>query len=219
MVRISLEGNIAAGKTTVFETLEKEFKDSHFFREPVREWGDLLALYYDDRASWALPLSLKILLTFRQSISCSDAFIERSPLTCKNVFTNMLAKDSTLSPRAWDLFNEYYEVLGWSPDVMIYIDTPAALCLERVQKRGVTYETNSIDIHYIRRIEFHYETMLKSLEGSGIKIVRVDGSQSPEEVAKCVVEISRRVRGDPIPPPPPPPPPPAPRANVSSALE
>jgi len=216
MVRISLEGNIAAGKTTVFETLEKEFGDSNFFREPVREWGDLLELYYDDRATWVLPLSLKILLTFRNSIDHSDAFIERSPLTCRHVFTNMLFKDGTLSQRGWDLFNEFYDILGWSPELMIYIDTPAALCLERVQERGVTYEKNAIDIQYLRRIEFHYETMLKSLEGSNIVIARVDGSQSPEEVAKRVAEIARKFRTarTPIAPPPPPPPPPPPRSTI-----
>jgi deoxyadenosine/deoxycytidine kinase len=202
MVRISIEGNIAAGKTTVFESLEKEFPDSNFFREPVRQWGELLELYYEDREAWALPLNLKILLSFRESIKYDDAFIERSPVTCKNVFTQMLYKDETLSPRNWELFSEFYDVIGWSPDVMIYIDTPAAVCLERVHKRGTVYETASVDIQYLRRVEFHYETMIKKLEldGSPIKVVRVDGSVSPHELAKRVVDIARRMRGEAIKP-------------------
>ena len=67
-MRVILEGNIGSGKTTVTEALRAAYPDAHIHAEAVHEWRDLLELFYTDPAAWALPLSLRVLLshhTFR----------------------------------------------------------------------------------------------------------------------------------------------------------
>lgn len=190
-MRISIEGNIAAGKTTVFQALEDSFPSAHCFREPVRDWADLLDLYYKDPKTWALPFSLKVLLSFRESNASPFCFVERSPLACKSVFTQLLFDDGTLTQPQFELFKEFSDVLGWVPDAIIFIDTPAATCLERMHARGRPCEAD-IDFQYLRRLEYQYEIMLKN---AGVTVVRVDGTLPPAQLAAQIVREAAALAG------------------------
>lgn len=199
-MRIAIDGNIAAGKTSVFEELEKVFTNIPVEREPVGMWTDLLDLFYKDPQTWSLALNLKILKTFHdvfcRNIEEDDMIIERSPLSTRHIFAQLQYNDGTIDKHQWDLFKEYYDILGWSPDAMVFIDTPAAKCLERVEKRGRRCEVcpgggagsagGYLDLEYLKRIEFQYSNLLKNVPG-GMPIVVVDGTQSPEKVAVDVV--------------------------------
>lgn len=191
-MKIAICGSIGAGKSEAFTALQKEFPRSDFFLEPLQEWDDLLDLYYADRKTWALPLSLKVLLSFKTAGACTrPCFVERSPMCCKNVFTKMLHAEGVLSQPAWDVFEDYWNVLGWKPDAVIFIDTPAAICLERTEARGRKGE-EAIDIQYLRRVEYYYEKMLKEMEGEmEIRVIRVNGIAQKKVVASDVVRAAR----------------------------
>lgn len=184
-MRISIEGLIATGKSDAIDAIRDAFPDVHTFPEPVDEWGELLDLYYADKSTWCLPFSLKVLLSFRRSNGPSDCIVERSPLSCKAVFTQMLMDDGVMNQRQFDVFKEYCDVIGWTPDAIIYIDTPAATCLQRVEQRARPCE-QTIDLQFLRRLEFAYETMLKQ-ESHGIRIIRIDGTKPKDQVAADVV--------------------------------
>lgn len=187
-MRISIEGSIGSGKSSALHTLREALDDIPVYTEPVEEWNDLLNLYYADKSLWCLPFSLKVLLSFRRAIP-GIAFIERSPMSCKNVFTQMLVDDGIMNPRQFEVFKEYHDLIGWTPDAIIYIDTPAALCLERVERRGRPCE-KAIDLQFLRRLEYAYETMLKH-DTHGIRVIRIDGTKSQAEVAEDVVQAAR----------------------------
>jgi len=181
-MRISIDGGIGAGKTTVFETLARRFPEIGMFTEPVRQWEDLLALYYKDPATWSLPLNIKVLLSFRESVGTHTCVVERSPMSCLHVFAKIARDDGVMNAPQWDLFKEIHEVLGWKPDAVVFIDTPVAACLDRIEARGRACESE-IDIQYVRRIEYQYAVMLKEC---GVPVVRVNGAQSPAKVAAAV---------------------------------
>jgi len=185
-MRISIEGSIASGKTEALRTLRETFPSIPCFTEPLDEWGDLLDLYYKDKVTWCLPFSLKVLLSFRKSNGAPISFVERSPLSCKSVFTQMLVDDGIMNQRQFDVFKQYHEIIGWLPDAIIYIDTPAASCLERMEQRGRACE-GEIDLQFLRRLEFAYESMLKQ-ETHGIRVIRIDGTKPKSEVAAGVVQ-------------------------------
>ena len=187
-MRISIEGSIGTGKSSALHALREAFPETHVHPEPVEEWGELLDLYYTDKALWCLPFSLKVLLSFRHATS-DVSFIERSPLSCKNVFTQMLVDDGIMNRRQFDVFKEYHDLIGWVPDAIIYIDTPAATCLERVEARGRGCEKN-VDLQFLRRLEYAYETMLKH-DTHGIRVIRIDGTKSKDAVAEDIVHAAR----------------------------
>jgi deoxyadenosine/deoxycytidine kinase len=189
-MRISIDGSIGTGKSSVLASLREAFPTASVYTEPIDEWGELLNLYYSNKALWSLPFSLKVLLSFRRANSPDGVtFIERSPLSCKNVLTQMLADDGTMNQRQFDVFKEYYELIGWTPDAIIFIDTPAATCLERIEARNRECE-KTIDLQFLRRLEYSYENMLKH-DAQGIRVVRVDGTKPMQEVAKDIITAAR----------------------------
>jgi deoxyadenosine/deoxycytidine kinase len=187
-MRIALEGNIGSGKSTVIEALSAKYPNVPMIPEPIEKWGDLLDLFYANPGTWALPFSLKVLLTFREAGTYQTCVSERCPLSCRHVFTHMLANDGTLSQNSYDIFKEFYDILAWTPDVIVYIDTPIATCLERITQRGRESEVQGIDIHYLRRIQFSYETMLKFI-GKDITVIRINGDRCAEDILAEVESV------------------------------
>lgn len=188
-MRVAIEGLIGSGKSEALRALCEEFPSIPCFQEPVDEWGELLDLYYEDKSTWCLPFSLKVLQSFRRSNGCPISFVERSPLSCKSVFTTMLLNEGIMNQQQYDVFSSYHDIIGWVPNAIIYIDTPAATCLKRIETRGRKCE-EGIDLQFMRRLEFAYETMLKQDDVRSIPVIRIDGTKRASEVAMDVIRAA-----------------------------
>lgn len=205
-MRVCVEGNIGCGKSTALEALAARRPDLAVFQEPLHEWGEMLDLYYADQARWALPFSLTVLLSFVEPgrHAAGPCVVERSPLACRHVFSQLQFNDGKLTQDQWDLFKDYYDVFGWKPDVLVYVQTPADECHRRIEARGRPAEA-ALDLQYLKRLEFQYETMLRYAD---VPVVRVDGAAPPDAVAaaiEAVVDqaVARATATATRPPPPP----------------
>ena len=190
-MRVIIEGNIGCGKTTVLQALAGAFPHAHVVPEPVEQWSEELELFRRDPDVWALPFSLRVLLAHQKNARHgttpdSLALFERSPLSTRHVFTQLLFNDGTMPAHHWNLFREYYDVLGWEPgehDVILFIDTPVNKCLERIQARG-SIDDQRLDVHALRRIEFQYHTLLKFCAAT---VLTVSGEAPRDRVAADAV--------------------------------
>lgn len=187
-MRISVDGNIGSGKSVALAALAAAFPLVPCFPEPVDEWADLLKMYYASPSEWALAFALKVLLSFRKPAQVATCLVERSPLASRHVFSQLLYNEGVLACHEWDLFKEYHDVLAWKPDVILFIDTPAEVCMHRVRKRGRGGE-ETIDLDYLRRVEFQYATMLRY---SQVPVVRIDGTLPMDQVHAAVVQETAR---------------------------
>jgi transposase InsO family protein len=70
------------------------------------------------------------------------------------------------------------------PHIIIYIDVPAEVCLQRIKNRGVPYE-QKVDLIYLTKLEERYKQMLSDFKGPHEVI---DGLQSREKVLQQVME-------------------------------
>jgi deoxyadenosine/deoxycytidine kinase len=186
-MRIAVEGNIGAGKSTVLEALGG--LGVPVVQEPLDDWGELLDAFYASPSEWGLAFSLKVLAGFDDAHQHETCIVERCPLSCRHVFTQMLFNDGHLTQEEWDLFKDYADTLGWAPDVIVYIDTPAHVCLERVRSRARPCEA-SVDLTYMRRLEFQYDTLLKYCQ---VPVVRLDGLLPPADLAKAATDAARKL--------------------------
>ncbi len=185
-MRIAIEGNIGAGKSTVL----RAFAGERVFAEPVDAWGSLLDRFYASPAEWGLAFSLRVLSSFDEPHTHERCIVERCPLSCRHVFAQLLFNDGHLTQGEWDLFKDYFDVLGWAPDAMVYIDTPAHVCLERTRERGRPSEAG-LDLQHLRRLEFQYDTLLKY---SNVPVVRLDGTLPPDELARAALDAVAALR-------------------------
>lgn len=187
-MRVCVEGNIGCGKSTALALLAHGRPDVRVFPEPVEEWKSMLGKFYDDPATWALPFSLKVLLSFHApgKVPTDDkVLVERSPMSCRHVFSQLMFNEGKMSQDQWDIFKEYCDILSWTPDAIVYVHVPADVCHRRMLDRGRP-EERDVGLAYLKRLEFQYETMLRYAD---VPVVRVDGTLPPEAVAARIADV------------------------------
>ena len=153
--------------------------------EPLDDLEPYLRAFDGDKTKYAFALQLKALLTFCDPPNEGVTVYERSPLATRYVFGHVLRNEGHFSQYTWDLFKGYHDALSWTPDLIIYVDTPPAVCLERARTRGRDYEKN-MHLDYLENIAHQYEHMMKTFENE-TRIV--DGTRPLPEVIKEVRDI------------------------------
>lgn len=180
---ISIDGNIGSGKSSALAAIA----DAHAtFAEPVAEWS-LLESFYGDRDAFALPFQLEVLESYAGVPgTCPPGGLlvtERSPLTCRDVFGKLLVNDGALTPAQWDVYNRWYDRLGWTPDGIVFIDTPPATCLERIAERGRPSEVTGVDLEYLERLDRAHKVLAAH---AGVRVEIVDGTRPCADVEAAV---------------------------------
>lgn len=122
---ISLDGNIGAGKSTLLEEIRKACPDYECVVEPVGEWTSLcntdgkslLQMFYEDKKRWAYTFQNCAILTrikaLREAIRDAKKKIiitERSVLTDRYVFAEMLRDSGDLNGLEWTLYTKWYDL-------------------------------------------------------------------------------------------------------------
>ena len=207
-MKIVIDGNIGCGKTTVIQRLNDEFRIP-IFLEPLHKWHEYLTEFYKDPKKWAFPFNLEVLMTFNQWIGNGfPAIYERSPLSCRYVFTEQNFESGHVHPLELNIFSKLYKKLSWSPDVLIYINTDPNVCYERMQTRARDCESH-VSLDYLTNIHNKYTNLVACCDPAaripfrsvsapiGIrfnvpKLHIIDGNKDKEEVYQ---EIAAIVRG------------------------
>lgn len=189
-MKISIEGNIGSGKSTVITRLCKE-KRIPVFLEPVDEWKDWLTLFYADPARWGLAFNLHVLMTFNQWKNNDFlAVYERSPLSNRHVFTELGYEQGRLNKLELNLFESLYNKLAWKPDVVIYIKTEPEVSMERMKTRARDCEC-AVPLEYLQSIHHKHEELFKFKRTENVYIV--DGNRSQDDVYNDVATILQRI--------------------------
>lgn len=155
-MRICIEGNIGSGKSSLLEALVRE--GFVVYPEPVHEWQTWLEHFYADRKRWAMGLQMKVLASFVRLPK--DGIIERSPLSNRHVFAQMLYNQGDMTEKEWNVFRQYHDLVAWQPDAIVYIKASPEVCLERLRKRARPGE-GPIDLEYLKKVDFHYNNLVR----------------------------------------------------------
>ncbi len=184
-MKISIDGNIGCGKSSLLSKLCQETRFPVFL-EPVNDWNELLTLFYEDPVRWGLSLNTKILLSFYKFKNNDfDSLYERSPISNRYIFCELQHEQGKMNELEFNLFNEIYKQLYWTPDLIIYIRTTPEVSMERMKKRNRDCE-NNVSFEYVQAIHEKYENLVNSNKYN-IKII--DGNQSPEKVYDDALKI------------------------------
>ena len=151
---VSLDGNIGAGKSTLLQKLGTAFPYIKVVPEPVDTWTrlknmdgrNLLELFYEDKRRWAYTFQNAAILSRLKMIkeAVNNALpgqiiiTERSVLTDRFVFAQMLKDKGEIDPLEWDLYEMWYNTFASELPMagIIYITTGVATSSERIKKRG-----------------------------------------------------------------------------------
>lgn len=171
---ISLDGNIGAGKSTLLEAIRQRMPSVTVIPEPVADWltlknaegESLLSLFYKDTRRWAYTFqncailtrmleTQKILNTWKSEEGKLPVIItERSVLTDRYVFAEMLHKQGKMDDLEWSLYLKWYDNYAATLPIkgIIHLTTSALVSRERIGIRGRAGE-ESIPIEYLNDLE------------------------------------------------------------------
>ena len=173
---ISLDGNVGAGKSFLLDQIAKAFPDVEVVQEPVGEWmrlknaegKSLLELFYEDKRRWAYTFQncaiLTRLRTIKEALATTKKRVivtERSVLTDRFVFAEMLLESGDIDSLEWELymnwFNTFTKDLPMSG--VIYLTTGVGTSAERIVRRGRHGEEH-IPLDYLLALDTQHHKWL-----------------------------------------------------------
>jgi deoxyadenosine/deoxycytidine kinase len=173
-MRIVIDGNIGSGKTTQLDLLEKIGHTVH--REAIDDWP--LDEFYKDPSRWAFLLHASILLS-NQPKGTGIQFIERSILSSRWVFWEVLKKDGKITRNEDKIYSKLFNKHSWHPDVFIYLAKSPEKCYEHIQKRTQPGD-QAITLQYLKDLDIEYMRLVEGIPGC--KVLVVDAERPAEEI-------------------------------------
>jgi deoxyadenosine/deoxycytidine kinase len=212
---ISLDGNIGAGKSTFLAEIRKRIHDIHVVDEPVGQWTalknaegkNLLELFYEDKKRWAYTFQNCAILTrlknIQDAVENLDKTVkgpqviitERSVLTDKHVFAEMLRDAGDIDPLEWELYESWFNIFGKKHPVngIIYISTSSGTSKDRIKIRNRQGEEN-IGLEYLDALDTQHK---KWVENTNIPVLTLSTEVGvPVEMnIEKVIEFIKYLKG------------------------
>ncbi|GDX60082.1 deoxyguanosine kinase/deoxyadenosine kinase [Nitrosomonadaceae bacterium] len=170
---IVVEGPIGVGKTSLAQRLAGHLNSALLLEKPAE--NPFLEKFYSDIPRYALPAQLFFLFqraTQVQSLAQLDMFAQAT------VSDFLLDKDQlfaglTLSDAEHDLYQQIYRHLkpqAPQPDLVIYLQASPNTLVERIKRRGSSFEKN-ISEDYLWRLAETYTRFFYQFESAPVMIV------------------------------------------------
>lgn len=204
-ILISLDGNIGAGKSTLLEALVEWLPEITVVQEPVADWvtlrnqsgKNLLELFYEDTARWCYTFQNCAILTrlmhtmdILKSWTPAEGKLpvvvtERSVLTDRYVFAEMLHREGKLDDLEWNLYLKWYNHFAKDLPVkgIIHITTSAETSKERIQKRGRSGE-EKIPMEYLEHLHAQHNRWIETAHLPVLELSTEAGVSMDENVQK-----------------------------------
>jgi len=155
---IVIEGPIGVGKTTLANKLAQDFS-SDLLLEGAEE-NPFLEKFYENPGAAALPTQLFFLLQRARQLKAMKQADMFNPVRVADflIEKDRLFAELTLDDDELDLYEQVYASLTIDiprPDLVVYLQAPVEVLLDRIQKRGLKHELY-IEAAYLQRLSDSY---------------------------------------------------------------
>jgi deoxyadenosine/deoxycytidine kinase len=197
---IVVEGPIGVGKTSLARRLAKSFGS-----ELVLEQGDenpFLERFYRNPRTAAFQTQLYFLFQRArqmQELRQADLF-ERVRVSDYLLDKDRLFARLTLDDEEFALYEQVYARLAIDapvPDLIVYLQAPVDVLLERIARRGIQYE-QAIERRYLERLVESYSRFFLEFDAAPVLIVNaaeIDLVGSDGDYAGLLAEVTRARKG------------------------
>jgi len=170
---IAVEGPIGVGKSSLAQRLTRHLGAEGLFEAP--DENPFLERFYQDRSRHALATQLCFLV---QRVRQLSPLIQLQLFEQLHVADYLMDKDPlfaelNLSVDEMDVYQEMFRHLRPplpSPDLVIYLQAPVEVLLERIRRRGRSYERR-IDTAYLERLNAAYTAFFHHFDAATLVIV------------------------------------------------
>lgn len=176
---ILVAGNIGAGKTSLTDRLGARLGWQTAF-ESVTD-NPYLPDFYEDMQAWSFHLQIFFLgHRAQQHLDMAglaqSAILDRSIYEDAYIFARALHHMSNLNERDYMSYRRLFELVVGNlpaPDLLIYLNAPVAVLMDRIQRRARDIETG-ITTEYLELLESFYDEWLENFDICPVLTIRTD---------------------------------------------
>ena len=203
LMHIAIAGNIGSGKTSLTNLLAKHYRwEAHF--EDVID-NPYLDDFYNHMERWSFNLQVYFLKSrFKQLIQIREndqnVIQDRTIYEDSNIFAPNLHAMGLMTRRDFDNYLSLFELMEnliKGPDLLIYLRSSIPNLVNKIHKRGRSYE-NTISIDYLSRLNERYEAWISSYDKSPLLIIDVDDIdfvENPEDLGAIIQRLDAATNG------------------------
>ena len=200
---VVVAGNIGTGKTSLTERLGARLGWRTSF-ESVAD-NPYLADFYGDMRQWSFHLQVFFLGHRAQqhlalALCPESAIADRSIYEDAHIFARALRHMGNLSERDYQSYRRVFEqiVTGLPrPDLLIYLQAPVPILLERIGSRGRDMESGISD-EYLSLLENFYEEWIQAFDLCPVLAIRtqdLDFVHKPRHLSTVIQRIQDKLSG------------------------
>ena len=197
---IAIEGPIGVGKTSLARRLAATLNAQLVLE--LAEQNPFLERFYRNPRAGALPAQLYFLFQRAQQ---QAALAQQDLFGTVRVADYLMAKDDLfarmiLDDQEYGLYRQVHERLAVDapqPDLVVYLQAPVDVLLDRIARRGIAHE-NLIDRAYLTRLNEAYARFFHAYEAGPLLIVNaaaIDPVSNDADYEELLGQIGRTVRG------------------------
>ena len=194
---IAVEGPIGVGKTSLTKRLAETF-NYELLLENAEE-NPFLDRFYQNPRQHALATQLFFLFQRAQQIEESRQSDLFEPVRVSDflIDKDMLFAELNLEKDEYNLYHKVYQHLvvdAPKPDLVIYLQAPTEVLLQRIQKRGISAE-QMIESEYLNQLNraytefFHYYSDSKLLIVNSAEIDLVADDEDYEQLVTYILSL------------------------------
>ena len=194
---IAVEGPIGVGKTSLTKRLAETF-NYELLLENAEE-NPFLDRFYQNPRQHALATQLFFLFQRAQQIADSRQSDLFEPVRVSDflIDKDRLFAELNLEKDEYDLYHKVYQHLvidAPKPDLVIYLQAPTEVLLQRIQKRGIPSE-QMIESEYLNQLNraytefFHYYSDSKLLIVNNAEIDLVANDEDYEQLVTYILSL------------------------------
>ena len=194
---IAVEGPIGVGKTSLTKRLAETF-NYELLLENAEE-NPFLDRFYQNPRQHALATQLFFLFQRTQQIADSRQSDLFEPVRVSDflIDKDRLFAELNLEKDEYELYHKVYQHLvidAPKPDLVIYLQAPTEILLQRIQKRGIPSE-QMIESEYLNQLNraytefFHYYSDSKLLIVNSAEIDLVANDEDYEQLVTYILSL------------------------------
>ncbi len=194
---IIIIGNIATGKSSLLELLAKNLPAHPVYADELYKTNPFFQDALLDRKRWSLTsdlwfLTQRIQMTraYQRKLSGSSMVVD-SGVLMSFVYASSRRSTQTMTEVEWQLYNNLYDVLTAdlaAPDLVISLNAPVPLLLERIKRRGREFEIKNHSAEYLESLSKGQELLKEHLRSKKIPVLEVDAENTQLLSSPAIVD-------------------------------
>ncbi|MEZ5499343.1 MAG: deoxynucleoside kinase [Steroidobacteraceae bacterium] len=197
---IVVEGPIGVGKTSLACKLAESLGADLVLEQAAR--NPFLERFYRNPRAGALPAQLHFLFQRAQQLAALNQQDMFAPLRVADYLfdKDRLFANVTLDTEEYALYEQIYAKLSIEaprPDLVVYLQAPIDVLLERIGKRRIPYE-QMIDRGYLERLNGAYARFFHEYDGAPLLIVNaahIDPLGNDQDFRELLGAMGRMQKG------------------------